>query len=87
MQNMDNHEKNPFKISRWDVSQVFIPDMQISILISHLSILMYFHIIFSLFLWISLGGEDFLSVRFSPAIHIFVSSLSIFIHLMSYYVG
>lgn len=34
------------------------------------------------------GGEDFLrSVQLSPAIHIFVSSFSIFIHFMSSYVG
>lgn len=64
--------------------------MQISILISHLGVLMNFRINFSLcFLWISLGGEeDFLrSVQLSPVIHIFVSFSSVFFHFMSSYVG
>ena len=67
-----------------------VPDMQISILNSHLGILMNFRIIFPfcVCVWISLRGEDFLrSVQLSPAIHIFVSSFSIFIHFMSSYVS
>lgn len=43
---------------------------------------------FPFFLVNFFGGEDFLrSVQLSPAIHIFVSSFSIFIHFMSSYVG
>lgn len=58
--------------------------MQISILISHLGILMNFRIIFFLFFGEFLWGGGFSK---KCTIHIFVSSFSIFIHFMSSYVG